>query len=107
MIWYLLRRYIDGGHIRGLSHPETRNELTAREKRMKGGKTQVVPKSEMKIGSKRSPDLADAATIAAWFLYKQGVVPAGKTGGTPAMTFSDWNKIAAARQYEETYEEAI
>lgn len=95
MIWYVLRRYIEGGQIKGLKDADTRTELCAREKQKKSGKTVVMPKGEMKLLKARSPDLADGACIAAWFLYKKGVVPHGTTGAGPQLSMAEFNKRAA------------
>ncbi len=93
-IWFILRRYIEGSQIFGLRDPETKTELCARERLMRAGKTAVVPKREMKLSKARSPDKADAACIAAWFLYQKGVVPAGMTGAGPQVSMDKWNEWA-------------
>lgn len=101
-MWYRLRRYIEGSQIRGLSDPSTRKELTSRDKKQKGGKTVVVPKSEMKLSGHRSPDLADAAVIGGEFLFTRGVVPAGKTGGAAALNHDEWNRLALRTNMDDT-----
>lgn len=90
-MWYRMRRYIEGGQIRGLTHSGTRQELTSRDKLMKNGKIMAEPKKEMKKRGLRSPDFADAAVIGAEFLFVTGVQPAGKTGGGSMIDFEKWN----------------
>lgn len=94
MLWYILRRYIEGSQVRGLTDTETRNELTKREKKMEGGKTQVLPKSKMKGLGHKSPDKGDASVIAAWFMFKKGVTPAGNTGTAIMFHVEHWNEQA-------------
>lgn len=94
MLWYGLRRFIEGDQVRGLDHPETRRELTARDKEMRGGKTCVLPKKKMKEQGLRSPDLADAAVIAAEFLRRKGIGFSGTTGGGAAVSAEAWNAFA-------------
>jgi hypothetical protein len=103
-IWYVFRRYVEGNQIRGLRDSETKTELCARERKMKNGKTVVVPKSEMKIGKARSPDKADSACIAAWFLYDtKKVVPAGMTGAGPMISLEKWNERAEKINEEDEF----
>ena len=92
MLWYLLRRYIEGNQIRGLKDPDTRLELCSRERFQKNGKTCIVPKREMKLSKAKSPDLADACVISAFFLYKKGVVPSGATGAGPQLSLDAFNR---------------
>lgn len=94
MLWYVLRRFIEGDQVRGLSDAETRNELTTREKKMRGGKTAIQPKSEMKGMKHRSPDKADATVIASEFLRRKGIVPAGSSGGAALVDPVVWNAWA-------------
>lgn len=93
-IWYRLRRYIEGGQVHGLSDPTTRRELTSRDKKMKGGKTMIEPKSEMKKRGLRSPDFADAAALVAEFLFLRGIAPSGSTGGGVIFDAKQWNAFA-------------
>ncbi len=94
MLWYVLRRFIEGEQVRGLTDAGTITELTSRDKIMKGGKTHVVPKREMKLTKNRSPDKADAAVIVGEFLRRKGVVPAGNTGGGVMLDPATWNAWA-------------
>lgn len=109
MIWYVFRRFVEGGQVRGLKDADTRMELCARERLMKGGKTVVQPKGEMKLLKNRSPDLADAACIAGWFLHKRGIVPHGTTGGAPIQTMKQWNERARKTNMidERSYEDSM
>lgn len=93
-IWYRLRRYIEGDQIRGLSDATTRSELTSRDKQMRGGKTQIEPKKDMKKRGLRSPDFADAACLGAEFLFVTGIQPAGNTGGGALIDVAKWNRFA-------------
>lgn len=94
MLWYVFRRFVEGSQIRGLIDSETRTELTTREKYMKGGKTHVQPKREMKGLKHRSPDKADAAVLGGEFLRRKGIMPAGKTGASQYITAESWNRWA-------------
>lgn len=94
MLWYAFRRFVEGGQIRGLTDSGTITELTSRDKKRQGGKIQVVPKSEMKLSKNRSPDRADAAVLAAEYLRRKGVQPAGTTGGVVYANASAWNAFA-------------
>lgn len=96
MLWYAMRRYIEGNQVRGLTHPATITELVARGKLMRGGKTAVLSKRDMG----KSPDLADAAVICSEFLRRKGVPPAGKTGGVQ-MDSTAWNKVASKLNLDE------
>lgn len=102
MLWYTLRRYIEGGQVRGLTDAGTITELTSRDKKMKGGKTHVVPKGEMKLSKNRSPDRADSAVLVAALLRLQGVVPAGTTGGGVMLNAAAWNVFADKTNMEDT-----
>lgn len=93
-MWYRLRRYIEGGQVKGLSDPATRKELCSRDKQVKGGKTHIEPKKEMKKRGIRSPDLADACVIGAEFLFVNGFPPAGSTGGGATIDLEKWNRFA-------------
>lgn len=108
MLWYAFRRFVEGSQIRGLTDAETIKELCAREKLMRTGKTVVVPKSEMKKFTRKSPDKADAACIAAEFMRRKGIAPAGNTGGGPQIDFDAWNEMVAARSRVDSraYEDA-
>jgi len=96
MLWYAFRRFIEGGQIRGLTDAGTITELTSRDKKKggKGGKIQITPKGEMKLSKNRSPDRADAAVIAAEYLRRKGVQPAGTTGGSVLVDATEWNNYA-------------
>lgn len=94
MLWYSLRRFIEGDQVRGLKDEGTRTELTSRDKMMKAGKTHVRPKREMKLAKNRSPDKADACVLGAEFLRLRGVVPAGNTGGGVMLDATAWNRFA-------------
>lgn len=96
-MWFRFRRYVEGGHIRGLVDPETKKELCARDRLMKGARIGVIPKKDMKDIGYNSPDKADAATIAGQFLYDMGVVPAGNTGGAQQHSMEKWNEMVAAQ----------
>jgi len=91
-----MRRYIQGDQVRGLSDVATLKELASRERVIKkeGGKTQIEPKKLMKKRGLRSPDLADAAVIGAEFMFVNGFVPGGKTGGGSQFDYTAWNKYA-------------
>lgn len=96
MLWYLLRGYIEGDQVRGLSDPETRTELTKRPKdKPRGGKIAILPKSKMRGMKHRSPDKGDAAVGAAYFVYARGIGYAGTKGATSVVTVETWNKWAA------------
>lgn len=99
-MWYRMRRYIEGGQVRGLSDPTTRKELTSRDKTIKSGKTNIESKKDMKKRGLRSPDFADAAVIGAEFLYVTGVQPAGKTGGGATIDIDKWNAWAERNSLE-------
>lgn len=92
-IWYSMRRFIEGGQVRGLTDDETIRELTSRERFMKGGKTHVQPKSEMKKMKARSPDKADAAALAFFVLRHKGILPAGIADNI-AVDATAWNTYA-------------
>lgn len=92
-IWYSMRRFIEGGQVRGLTDSDTIRELTSRDKIIKSGKTHVLPKSEMKKQKSRSPDLADAACIAAYVLRLKGYTPAGISNSTE-VDATEWNAWA-------------
>ncbi len=94
MLWYAMKRFIQGDQVRGLTHAGTITELTSRDKKTKGNKTHAVPKSEMKLAKNRSPDFADAAVIAAEYLRRKGVMPAGETGGAVMLNADEWNRWA-------------
>ena len=102
MLWYAFRRFIEGGQIRGLTDAGTITELTSRNKKTKGAKIQVVPKGEMKLSKNKSPDRADAAVIAAEYLRRKGVQPAGTTGGSVIADSTAWNTHANKVNLEET-----
>lgn len=107
MLYYAFRRYVEGDQIRGLTDPETRKELTAREKKdkMQGGKTILKSKRDMKGITHRSPDKADAVVGASEFMRKRGIVFAGTTGGAQAMDPSAWNAWASKTTMEDTTED--
>lgn len=105
MIWYVFRRYVEGGQIRGLTDTDARNELANREKKIRGGKTALVSKSDMKL-LKRSCDIADAAVCAAEFLRRKGIAFAGSTGGVQKFNMEAWNKMASKLNMTEEYEAA-
>lgn len=93
MLWYAMRRFIEGDQVRGLTDPETIMELTSRDKFMRNGKTCVVPKKEMKIGKSRSPDKADSFCLGGHLLRMKGILPAGQTGGEQ-LDPTEWNRFA-------------
>lgn len=95
-MWYRMRRYIEGDQVRGLGDAATLKELSSRERMMKseGGKTQIEPKSKMKKRGLRSPDLADAVVIGAEFMFVNGFVPSGNTGGGSQFDYTAWNRYA-------------
>lgn len=101
MLYYVLRRFIEGGQVKGLTDQETRSELIGREKKQRTGKTVLIPKSEMKTIRHKSPDKADACVIGAEFLRRQGVVPSGKTGGAELLSLEKWNEHAEEIALEE------
>lgn len=101
-MWYRMRRYIQGGQIKGLSDSSTRKELTSRDKKTKGGKTHIEPKRDMKARGQRSPDLADAAVIGAEFLFVTGVQVAGETGGGAIIDIEAWNRYASKTNLDAT-----
>jgi hypothetical protein len=107
MLWYVFRRYIEGGQVRGLRDPETRSELTGRQKedKLRNGKIAIQPKSKMKGMKHRSPDKADACVIAAELLRRRGVVFAGAKGGSQLADPSVWNEWASQTTLEETNED--
>lgn len=96
MLWYVLRRYIEGGQVRGLIDPETRTELTSRlkEDKLVGGKIVIQSKKKMKGMRHKSPDKADACVGAAEFLRKRGIGFSGATGAVIAMNAEAWNREA-------------
>lgn len=104
MLWYVFRRYIEGGQVRGLRDSETRTELTGRQKedKLRNGKIAIQPKSKMKGMKHRSPDKADACVVAAELLRKRGVIFAGSKGGGELMDASAWNKWAGETNLEES-----
>lgn len=100
MLYYVLKRYIEGDQVRGLTDPETRTELTSRPKdKPRGGKIAILPKSKVKGMKHRSPDKADAAVGCAELMRKKGVVFAGTTGGQQADATA-WNAWAAQTTLE-------
>jgi hypothetical protein len=103
MLYYAFRRFVEGGQIRGLRHTATIKELTSREKKMRAGKTVVLPKSECKAILGKSPDFADAAVIIAEFLRRKGVAPAGSTGGGGTLDFKKWNEMVAKMNPTDQY----
>lgn len=109
MLYYVLKRYIEGDQVRGLADPETRKELTSRPKdKPRAGKIAILPKSKVKGMKHRSPDKADAAVGAAELLRKRGIVFAGSTGGAVAMDPAAWNAWAdktALADEENDYED--
>lgn len=107
MLWYVFRRYIEGGQIRGLTDPETRAELTGRlkEDKLRGGKIAIQPKSKMKGMKHRSPDKADACVVAAELLRRRGIVFAGTTGGAQQLDPAAWNAWASKTTLEDTTED--
>lgn len=106
MLYYVFRRYIEGGQIKGLSDPETRTELSGRLKdKPRGGKIAILPKSKMKGMKHRSPDKGDAAVGAAEFMRKRGIVPGGTTGAVLALSAAEWNK--AAQKINSFYEDSF
>ncbi len=95
MLYYVMRRYIDGGQIKGLTDPETRTELSSRPKdKPRGGKIAILPKGKVKGMKHKSPDKADAAVGACELMRKRGIVPSGTTGSVPALSAEAWNKAA-------------
>ena len=98
-IWYSMRRFIEGGQVRGLTDADTIRELTSRDYIRKGNKTHVLPKSEMKKLKARSPDLADAACIAAFVLRKKGIMPAGVADNV-VVDATAWNTAAEKMNME-------
>ena len=98
-IWYSMRRFIEGGQVRGLTDADTIRELTSRDYVRKGNKTHVLPKSEMKKLKSRSPDLADAACIAAFVLRKKGIMPASVADNV-VIDSSAWNAAAEKMNME-------
>lgn len=107
MLWYVMRRFIEGSQIKGLRDPETRTELTSRlkEDKMIGGKTVIQSKKKMKGMKHRSPDKADGAVGASWFMFKRGIVFAGNTGGSQLADPNAWNAWASETTLEETSED--
>lgn len=104
MLYYVLRRYIEGGQIKGLSDPETRTELSTRPKdNPRGGKKAILPKSKVKGAKRRSPDKADAAVGCTEFMRLRGVAPSGTTGAVAALSAEVWNK--AARKINSFYDD--
>jgi len=98
-IWYSMRRFIEGGQVRGLTDADTIRELTSRDYVRKNNKTHVLPKSEMKKLKSRSPDLADAACIAAFVLRKKGIMPASVADNV-VIDSSAWNAAAEKMNME-------
>lgn len=92
MIWFMLRAYVEGGQVRGLTDAETRKELCSRQRLMKNSKIHVEPKAKMKG---RSPDKADAACIATFFMYDTGRLPSGITAANPGQDIEQWNSEAS------------
>lgn len=109
MLWYVFRRFVEGGQIRGLTDAETKAELTGRrrEEKLRGGKTAIEPKKEMKKMKHRSPDKADACVVAAELMRKRGVGFSGATGAVTVVTPDAWNKWAEQMNHdEESYSDA-
>lgn len=97
MLYYVFRRFVEGGQIRGLKHSRTIKELCSRDKKMVGGKTQLLKKAECKKLLGSSPDYADGAVLISEFLRRKGVVAAGSTGGGTLIDFSAWNAMIEKR----------
>ena len=92
-LWFSLRRFIEGGQVRGLTNADAILELTSRLRLMKGNKTHVQPKSEMKKLRSRSPDIADSAVLCAMVLRDKGIMPAGVADNV-VVDASAWNAFA-------------
>ena len=95
-MWFRFRRFVEGGQIKGLRDPETRKELTSRDRTMKGARIGVVSKKEMKGIGHNSPDKGDSACIAAQFMFDDGVMPSGPSGGGQPFDAEQWDKMANA-----------
>lgn len=61
-LWYTFRTMVQNGQIRGLDN-DTAIEFCSRLYNMRGNLKQVETKKEMKMRTKRSPDLADATVV--------------------------------------------
>lgn len=71
-LWYSFRVFVEAGMIRGLD-PATAMEFCARKFYIKGKKTCVETKTEMKLRGAMSPDLADCSVIGVHALRERGI----------------------------------
>jgi len=93
-MWFRFRSFVEGDQVRGLRDPQTRRELTSRDRQTKGAKIGIVSKKEMKGIGHNSPDMADAAVIAVQFLFDSGVMPSGAAGVSQLLSMDKWNALA-------------
>ncbi len=71
-LWYSFRVFVEAGMIRGLD-PQTAMEFCQRKFYIKGKKTAVEEKSDMKLRGAPSPDLADCVVTGIHLLRERGI----------------------------------
>ena len=72
-LWYVGKELIRAGQIRGLS-PDVVAEMTARTYSEQNGKVEIESKKDMKLRTKKSPDIADGVFLSLLAARKLGLV---------------------------------
>lgn len=89
-LWYGFRTGVQNDHVRELDN-DTCIEFCQRLYYMRGNMKQVETKTEMKLRTKKSPDLSDNAVVG-WELFRQKENLTG-TGEVTANTDDSWKKF--------------
>lgn len=97
-LWYGFRNLVRNGQIRGLD-TATEVEFCQRVYRMVGNLRQVEPKSEMKMRTKRSPDLADAVVVLAALFRAKENLAASQEGASNKSWREMAKKLNIASEY--------
>lgn len=92
-LWYEFRRYVMHGQMRGLDQ-ETAVEFCQRQHEMRGNLIMVESKKEMKLRTKKSPDLADAAVVLAELFRQRFDLRAETTETQAASPIDLWRELA-------------
>jgi len=92
-LWFWFRVLVRRGMVRGLD-ADTMREFCQRRWEMRGLLKMVEPKSQMKVRTKRSPDLADGAVVLAEVFRKRGNLSVATSGGSNEDLREQWTKLA-------------
>lgn len=106
-LWYSFREFVEAGIVRGLD-PTTAMEFCARKFYIKGKKTCVEKKEEMKLRGAMSPDLADCSVLGIHALRERGINATVMTETKQAYV-SDYSTKFAKHDLdgENTYQDAV